>query len=89
MAGTAVLLVNHAADVIDKRRGSSGRTIVPTLGHAWQLNIDENIYLTRKGDIRQLSVVNSPKCPQNKKKHFRIENAGFTWISEDGVEYVE
>lgn len=49
MAGAAVLLINHAADVIDKRRGSSGRTVVPTLGHAWELNIDENIFLTRKG----------------------------------------
>ena len=35
IAGSAVLLLNHAADVIDKRRGSSGRTIVPTLGHSW------------------------------------------------------
>jgi ABC-type branched-subunit amino acid transport system ATPase component len=35
MAGVAVILINHAADVIDKRRGSSGRTIVPTLGQAW------------------------------------------------------
>lgn len=35
MSGSAVLLINHAADVIDRRRGSSGRTIVPTLGHAW------------------------------------------------------
>jgi hypothetical protein len=43
------------------------------------------MYLTRKGDIRELSVIHSPKCPQNKKKRFRIEESGFTWISEDGV----
>ena len=89
MAGTAVLFINHAADVIDKRRGSSGRTVVPTLGHAWELNLDENIYLTRKGDIRELSVVHSPKCPKNRKKRFRFDSSGFTWISEDGVEYIE
>lgn len=40
VSGSAVLLINHAADVIDKRRGSSGRTVVPTLGHSWELNID-------------------------------------------------
>lgn len=49
VSGVGVLLISHAADVIDKRRGSSGRTVVPTLGHAWELNIDENVYLTRKG----------------------------------------
>jgi len=49
VSGAAVLFISHAADVIDKRRGSSGRTVVPTLGNAWELNIDENIYLTRKG----------------------------------------
>jgi len=35
MAGVAVIFINHAADVVDKRRGSSGRSIVPTLGAAW------------------------------------------------------
>ena len=49
VAGSAVFLINHAADVIDKRRGSSGRSVVPTLGAAWELNIDENMFLTRKG----------------------------------------
>lgn len=88
MAGAAVLLTNHAADVIDKRRGSSGRSVVPTLGQAWELNIDENLYLTRKGEIRELSIVHSPKCPRNSKKRFRLETAGFCWISEDGVEFV-
>lgn len=65
MAGVAVLFINHAADVVDKRRGSSGRSIVPTLGPAWELNIDENIYLTRKGSIREISIINSPKCKVN------------------------
>lgn len=67
-----MLLINQAADVIDKRRGSSGRTVVPTLGHAWEMNIDENMYLTRKGEIRELSVIHSPKCSRFKKKRFRI-----------------
>lgn len=88
VAGVAVLFLNHAADVIDRRRGSSGRSVVPALGHAWELNIDENLYLTRKGEMRELSVIHSPKCGTSHKKRFRIETAGFTWISEDGVEYV-
>jgi len=40
MSGVAVLLINHAADVIDKRRSSNGRSIVPALGPSWELNID-------------------------------------------------
>lgn len=40
MSGAAILMVNHAADVLDKRRASSGRNIVPTLGASWELNID-------------------------------------------------
>jgi hypothetical protein len=40
MSGTAVLLVNHASDLLDRRRASSGRSIVPTLGPSWELNID-------------------------------------------------
>ena len=40
VAGAAVLFVNHAADVIDKRRTSNGRTIVPAMGPSWELNID-------------------------------------------------
>ena len=67
-----MLFVNHAADVIDKRRGSTGRTVVPTLGHAWELNIDENIFLSRKGEIRTLSIVHSPKCSKSTRKRFRI-----------------
>jgi hypothetical protein len=81
VAGVAVLFLNHAADVIDRRRGSSGRSVVPALGHAWELNIDENIYLTRKAEIRELSLIHSPKCPSARKKRFRIESTGFTWIS--------
>jgi len=36
MSGSAVLLINHAAEAMDKlRRGSSGRSVVPTLGTSW------------------------------------------------------
>ena len=89
IAGSAVLLVNHAADVIDRRRTSNGRSIVPAMGPSWELNIDENIFLTRRKDIRELHIIHSPKCPSGSKKRFRIENDGFVWISDDGVEYVE
>lgn len=82
MSGTAVLLINHAADLLDKRRASSGRTIVPTLGPSWELNIDECIYLTRKKEIRELVVIHSGKIVRGRKKRFRIENEGFVWISE-------
>lgn len=72
MSGSAVLLVNHAADLIDKRRSSSGRTIVPTLGASWELNMDESVYLTRKKEIRELTVIHSPKIPTGRKKRFRL-----------------
>jgi len=73
MSGSAVLIINHAADLLDnKRRGSSSRTIVPSLGPSWELNIDENIYLTRKGQIREMVIIHSPKCASYQKKCFRI-----------------
>lgn len=41
MASTSVLLINHAADVLDRRRSSAnGRTIVPALGPSWELHMD-------------------------------------------------
>ncbi len=40
MSSSAVLLINHAADLVDKRRNSGGRNLVPTLGPSWELNID-------------------------------------------------
>lgn len=89
MSGAAILMVNHAADVLDKRRASSGRNIVPTLGASWELNIDESIYLTRKKEIRELTVIHSPKIQTGRKKRFRVENEGFIWITEDGVEVLE
>ncbi len=89
MSGAAILMINHAADVLDKRRASSGRNIVPTLGASWELNIDESIYLTRKKEIRELTVIHSPKIQTGRKKRFRVENEGFVWITEDGVEVLE
>lgn len=89
MSGAAVLLVNHAADLLDKRRSSNGRTIVPTLGASWELNVDESIYLTRKKEIRELVVIHSPKMQAGRRKRFRLENDGFVWITEDGVELLE
>lgn len=89
MSGSAVLIINHAADLMDKRRASFERTVVPSLGPSWELNIDENIYLTKKAALRELQIIHSPKCPPFKKKRFRIENEGFIWISEDGVEFLE
>jgi hypothetical protein len=36
MSGSAVLIINHAADLIDnKRSNSSGRGVVPSLGPSW------------------------------------------------------
>jgi len=35
MAGCGILLINHAADLMDKRRSSEGRTVVPSLGPSW------------------------------------------------------
>lgn len=36
MSGSAVLLINHAAEGLDKvRKASSGRAIVPSLGSSW------------------------------------------------------
>lgn len=53
MSGTAVLVINHAADSIDKRRSEMmGRTIVPALGPSWELHIDESISLHKKGEVR-------------------------------------
>lgn len=72
MSGVAVLLVNHAADLLDKRRASSGRSIVPALGASWELNIDESLFLARKKEIRELSVIHSPKMPCGKKLRFRL-----------------
>lgn len=72
MSGAAVLLVNHAADLVDKRRNSTGRSIVPTLGASWELNIDECLYLTRKKEIRELVVIHSPKMRTGTKKRFRL-----------------
>jgi hypothetical protein len=35
MSGTAVLIINHAADTLDKKRSSLGRNVVPALGPSW------------------------------------------------------
>jgi hypothetical protein len=43
MSSCAVLLINQASDIMDKKRSSLGRNIIPALGPSWDLNIDENI----------------------------------------------
>jgi hypothetical protein len=51
--------------------------------------MDESIYLTRKKEIRELTAIHSPKMQSGKKKRFRLENEGFVWITDDGVEVIE
>lgn len=64
-----------------------GGNYVPALGPSWDLNMDESIEISKKGHVREIKVLNSPKCKVNTKEKFRITGEGFVWISEDGVEY--
>ena len=60
---------------------------MPSLGPSWELNMDESIELTRRGEVRELVVINSPKAPCDCKAWFKIESEGFVWITKEGVEY--
>lgn len=42
-SNVAVILINHAADIVDKRRSSLNRGTIAALGPSWDFNIDENI----------------------------------------------
>jgi hypothetical protein len=72
MSSCAVLVINQASDIIDKKRSSLGRSIIPAMGPSWDLNVDENIELTKKGEIREMVTINSPKCETGDKAKFRI-----------------
>ena len=84
----AVILINQASDNIDGRRiFSMGGNFIPALGPSWDLNMDESIELSKKGQVREIKILNSPKCKAGTKEKFRITSEGFVWISEEGVEY--
>ena len=87
MSNCAVLLINHCADNFDQKRNSLGRMTVPSLGPSWDFNIDEKIEIAKRGEIRELAVVSSPKVLSETKGWFRIETDGFLWITKEGVEY--
>lgn len=84
----SVLLINQASDNVEGRRSfSMGGNLIPALGPSWDLNMDESVEVCKRGQIRELRVINSPKSKVGEKFRFRINHEGFTAISEDGVEY--
>ena len=84
----AVILINQASDNIDGRRiFSMGGNFIPALGPSWDLNMDESIELSKKGQVREIKILNSPKCKASSREKFRITGEGFIWIWEEGVEY--
>jgi len=56
------------------------------LGTSWELNVDESFELKKgeRSNIKELIVVNSPKCREGKIL-FRIEENGFVFVGDDGV----
>ena len=49
----AVILINQASDNIDGRRiFSMGGNFIPALGPSWDLNMDESIEMSKKGQVR-------------------------------------
>jgi hypothetical protein len=71
VARVAVVMINQAVDCFDGRR-SFGGSVVPALGPSWDLNMDETIEISRKAQIREIRIINSPKCKANNKQRFRI-----------------
>jgi hypothetical protein len=86
-SGVAILAINQASDTLEAKRNASGfgSVLHPALGPAWDYNMDESMELCRKGPIREMRVVNSPKSKVGDTFKFKIKAEGFTSISEEGV----
>lgn len=78
----AVLMINQASDNVDGRRSFNfGGHLIPALGPSWDLNMDESIEISKKGQVREFKVINSPKCRVGSAFKFRITTEGFVGIS--------
>ena len=65
---TAVILINQASDNFDGRRiFPMGGNFIPALGPSWDLNMDETMEISKKGHVREIRILNSPKCKANSK----------------------